>query len=121
MGGGGEGGGGKFANPHRDWWIADLGGHNFRCEPAWLPGEALRDPHLREVGLSVNRESGEDGPMTVLGPVVTVTPLAPGGGAGRSPHPAGPARERGPLSHARVLDPSACLAGPGGPVIPAPP
>ncbi len=107
----------KFATQHRDWWIADLAGHNFRCEPAWLPGEALRDPHLREVGLSVNRESGEDGPMTVLGPVVTVTPLAPGGGAGRSPHPAGPARERGPLSDVRVLDLSAYLAGPVGPLI----
>ncbi len=55
----------KFAARRRDWWIADLAGHNFRCEPAWRPGEALRDPHLREAGLSVDCESGEDGPMTV--------------------------------------------------------
>jgi crotonobetainyl-CoA:carnitine CoA-transferase CaiB-like acyl-CoA transferase len=108
---------GKFAARDRDWWIADLAGHNFRCEPAWRPGEALRDPHLREVGLSVDSESGQDGPMTVLGPVVTVTPFAPVGGTGRSPSPAGAARDRGPLSDVRVLDLSAYLAGPVGPLI----
>jgi len=107
----------KFGTRDRDWWIADLAGHNFRCEPAWRPGEALRDPHLREVGLSVDGESGEDGPMTRLGPVVTVTPLASGGGTGRSGNLAAPARERGPLSDVRVVDLSAYLAGPVGPLI----
>ena len=106
----------KFAAHDRDWWIADLAGRNFRCEPAWGPGEALRDPHLREVGLSVD-VSGEDEPMTVLGPVVTVTPVASSGATRRPSDPAGPARERGPLSDVRVLDLSAYLAGPVGPLI----
>jgi crotonobetainyl-CoA:carnitine CoA-transferase CaiB-like acyl-CoA transferase len=106
----------KFAAHDRDWWIADLAGHNFRCEPAWRPGEALRDPHLREAGLSVDLP-GEEGPATVLGPVVTVTPFASSGGTGRSPDLPIPARERGPLSDVRVLDLSAYLAGPVGPLI----
>src|SRR5260221_723098 len=40
-----------------------------------------------------------------------------GGGAGRSPHRAGRARERGPLSDVRALALSAYLAGPVGPLI----
>lgn len=107
----------RFATRERAWWLADLAGHNFRCEPAWLPGEALRDPHLREVGLSVDYQSAERGPMTVLGPVVTVTPFGSGGDDGRSPQPAGSARGSGPLSDVRVLDLSAYLAGPIGPLI----
>jgi crotonobetainyl-CoA:carnitine CoA-transferase CaiB-like acyl-CoA transferase len=106
----------KFAARERDWWIADLAGRNFRCEPAWRPGEALRDPHLREIGLSVDL-SGAGGPITVLGPVVTVTPVASSGAAGWPSGPAGQARERGPLSDVRVLDLSAYLAGPVGPLI----
>ena len=106
----------RFAARDRDWWIADLAGRNFRCEPVWCPGEALRDPHLREVGLSVD-VPGDGGPMTALGPVVTVTPVAPGGAIGQPSDPAGPARDRGPLSGVRVLDLSAYLAGPVGPLI----
>src|SRR5258708_12770919 len=73
-----EGGGrwaAKFAARDRDWWIKDLAGQNFCCEPVWRPGEALRDPHVRQTGLSVGHEDPECGKMTVLGPVVRVTPV----------------------------------------------
>jgi len=105
----------RFATRDREYWLADLAGHNFRCEPALRAGEALRDPQLREIGLSVLRESAEHEPMTVLGPVVSVTAVRSGGetpGADRQPAP-GPA----PLAGVRVLDLSAYLAGPVGPLV----
>lgn len=128
----------RFATHDRDYWLADLAGHNFRCEPAWRAGEALRHPHLRETGLSVTHESAEHGPMTVLGPVVTVTPASqpsPGGATPCTPRSgldghaspndversAKPSRTAssaiGPLAGVRVLDLSAYLAGPVGTLV----
>jgi crotonobetainyl-CoA:carnitine CoA-transferase CaiB-like acyl-CoA transferase len=95
----------RFATRERAYWLADLAGHNFRCEPALRPGEALRDEHVRQVGLAVDR-----GPLTVLGPVIGVKPS---GEAGFQPRPAA-----GPLlSGVRVLDLSAYLAGPIAPLV----
>jgi crotonobetainyl-CoA:carnitine CoA-transferase CaiB-like acyl-CoA transferase len=89
-----------FADHDRDWWVKDFAGQKFRCEPVLRPGEALRDPHVREIGLAVEQSS-----ITTLGPVVRVTPTGPGG-----PRPdAGTGRL---LSGVRVLDLSAYLAGP---------
>ena len=123
----------RFATRDRAFWLADLAGHNFRCEPALRAGQALRDPHLHEIGLSQPYHSPGRGSMTVLGPVVTVTPAASAAPAGRpgpspvqgldpvqSPDPvqsrdAGP--ESGPLAGVRVLDLAAFLAGPVGPLI----
>lgn len=109
-----------FATRDREWWIKDLAGHNFRCEPAWRPGEALRDPHLRETGLSVDHQDPELGPITVLGPVIRVRPA---GDAGRAARDAGrpevsqvPAGRR-LLDGVRVLDLSAYLAGPVAPLV----
>jgi crotonobetainyl-CoA:carnitine CoA-transferase CaiB-like acyl-CoA transferase len=107
----------RFATRDRASWLVDLAGHNFRCEPAWRPGEALRDQQLRETGLSVDYESAERGPMTVLGPPVTVTPSGPGGGDGRPPSQDGPAYGTPPLAGVRILDLSAYLAGPVGPLV----
>ncbi len=94
-----------FATRDRDWWLDDLAGHDFRCEPVWRAGEALRDAHVREVGLAV----AHDG-VTVLGPAITVTPVGE--------------RARGSADHAgrllegvRVLDLSAYLAGPITPLV----
>ncbi len=107
----------RFATRDRAWWLADLAGHNFRCEPALRAGEALRDPHLREIGLSLEHKS-ERGSMTVLGPVVTVTPTGPAGAGGPSSAPGGHAGpELGPLAGVRVLDLAAFLAGPVGPLV----
>lgn len=33
-----------FATRDRAWWLEDLAGRDFRCEPVLRPGEALRDP-----------------------------------------------------------------------------
>jgi crotonobetainyl-CoA:carnitine CoA-transferase CaiB-like acyl-CoA transferase len=108
----------RFATRDRAWWLADLAGHNFRCEPAWLPGEALGDPHVREVGLTVEHRSAERGPVTVLGPVVTVTPSGPGGPTpGHDVRDGHDAPGAGPLAGVRLLDLSAYLAGPVGTLV----
>ena len=58
-----------FVTRDRDWWLEDLAGHDFRCEPVWQPGRgACRDTHVREVGLAVTHDG-----VTVLGPAITVT------------------------------------------------
>jgi len=110
----------KFATRDRDWWIKDLAGQNFCCEPVWRPGEALRDPHVRQTGLSVGHEDPERGKMTVLGPVVRVTPVGerlpqagPAGPTGGDP-PSTPRAFHGArlLDGVRVLDLSAYGAGP---------
>ncbi|MGW1029454.1 CoA transferase [Streptomyces sp. NPDC002577] len=100
----------KFATRERDRWVEELAGRKFRCEPVWRPGEALRDPHVRETGLSVDHQDPERGAMTVLGPVVRVTP------AGDSTPQQGPQGAR-LLSGVRVLDLSAYLAGPVAPLV----
>jgi crotonobetainyl-CoA:carnitine CoA-transferase CaiB-like acyl-CoA transferase len=102
-----------FATRDRDWWVRDLAGHKFRCEPVLRPGEALRDPHVRETGLSVETEDADDagrGPITVLGPVIRVK------AAGDGHPPAGPEGAR-LLEGVRVLDLSAYLAGPVAPLV----
>jgi len=91
-----------FATRDRDHWMSHLGGHDFRCEPVLRPGEALLDPHVVELGLSVKHRDPAGGEITVLGPVAKVAP------AGRcAPKPGGRL-----LSGVRVLDLSAYLAGP---------
>ncbi|MCX4092909.1 CoA transferase [Nocardia sp. alder85J] len=99
-----------FATRDRDQWLESLAGQQFRCEPVWRPGEALRDGHVREIGLAVDRDDPELGPVTMLGPVLRVQPA----GAG-APRP-GAAGTR-LLSDVRVLDLSAYLAGPVAPLI----
>jgi crotonobetainyl-CoA:carnitine CoA-transferase CaiB-like acyl-CoA transferase len=107
----------RFATRDRAWWLADLAGHNFRSEPALRAGEALRDTHLREMGLSLQHESAERGSMTVLGPVVTVTPAGHGGRSSGAGERTGQARASAPLAGVRVLDLAAFLAGPVGPLV----
>jgi crotonobetainyl-CoA:carnitine CoA-transferase CaiB-like acyl-CoA transferase len=98
----------KFATRDRSWWLDELAGHDFRCEPVLRPGEALLDPHVREVGLAIDHHDPERGPIIVLGPGVHVTPTGPSSSAA-----SGAAHARGPLLRGvRVLDLSAYLAGP---------
>lgn len=102
-----------FAAHGRDWWIADLAGQNFRCEPVWRPGEALRDPHVVQAGLSVRHhdpEASQLGPITVLGPVIRVTPAGDG-------EPEAGHRDARLLEGVHVLDLSAFLAGPIAPLV----
>jgi crotonobetainyl-CoA:carnitine CoA-transferase CaiB-like acyl-CoA transferase len=101
-----------FATRDRDWWVKDLAGQKFRCEPVWRAGEALADPHVRETGLSVDTHDSERGVITLLGPAIRVTP-AGAGGSGPGPG-AEPVRL---LQDVRVLDLSAYLAGPITPLI----
>jgi crotonobetainyl-CoA:carnitine CoA-transferase CaiB-like acyl-CoA transferase len=94
-----------FATRDRDHWLADLAGHDFRCEPVWWPGEALRDAHVREVGLAIERDGA-----TLVGPAVRVTRVGEGT---RSPAD-GSTRL---LDGVRVVDLSAYLAGPITPLV----
>ena len=100
----------RFATRDRSWWLENLAGRNFRCEPALRPAEAFTDPHVRQVGLATDFEDPEGGRLTALGPVVEV---APRGQGGKKPPPAS-----GPLlTGVRVLDLSAYLAGPVMPLV----
>jgi crotonobetainyl-CoA:carnitine CoA-transferase CaiB-like acyl-CoA transferase len=122
-----------FATRDRDWWVSDLAGQKFRCEPVLRPGEALRDPHVRQVGLAV-----DEGGCTFLGPAVRVAGQVvgePGTATRGSPTTPDNSNERGSASNkrgsanasagagaallggVRVLDLSAYLAGPVTPLI----
>jgi crotonobetainyl-CoA:carnitine CoA-transferase CaiB-like acyl-CoA transferase len=99
----------KFATRDRAYWLESMAGNAFRVEPVLRPGEVLRDEHVREIGLSVEYDDPERGPITVLGPVGRVDPVADAGGASAD----------GVTGHAprlldgiKVLDLSAFLAGP---------
>ncbi|OHV39141.1 MULTISPECIES: CoA transferase [Pseudofrankia] len=114
-----------FATRPRAAWLADLAGHNFRCEPVLRPGEALLDDHVRSTGLAVGHDDPDRGRITVLGPIARVIPTGQAGPPSTA-GPAGPARAAGApapggageagagrlLSGVRVLDLSAYLAGP---------
>ncbi|CAI7978150.1 L-carnitine dehydratase/bile acid-inducible protein F [Frankia sp. Hr75.2] len=124
-----------FATRDRSWWLRDLAGANFRCEPVLRPGEALLDPHVRQIGLSVERDDPDRGTITALGPVGRVKPWgtastpgtasAPGAaltpsaqtGAGAAGGPSRPDPGARLLTGVRVLDVSAYLAGPIAPLI----
>jgi len=102
-----------FAREERDWWVAHLAGRKFRCEPVWRPGEALRDPHVREAGLAA-----DDGDCTFLGAPVRVTPAARDESVPDNSNKRGSAgRGATLLRGVRVLDLSAYLAGPVTPLI----
>lgn len=94
----------QFATHDRSWWMSELAGHAFRCEPVLRPGEALLDGHVREVGLSIG-----SGGIKRVGPVARVTPV---GDAGVPPAPGGRL-----LTGVKVLDLAAYLAGPITPLI----
>jgi crotonobetainyl-CoA:carnitine CoA-transferase CaiB-like acyl-CoA transferase len=99
----------RFATRDRSWWLEDLAGHDFRCEPVWRPADALLDAHVREVGLGLEYEDPDRGNLTVLGPVSQVVPAGgPGAARGRAATDAAPRL----LAGVRVLDLSAYLAGP---------
>lgn len=99
----------RFAEHDRDWWVRDLAGAKFRCEPVLRAGEALRDPHVRAVGLAADHDDPDRGPITTLGPAIRVTAAGDG-----KPRRAGAGRL---LTGVRVLDLSAYLAGPVTPLV----
>ena len=61
-----------LAHHDRSWWLRELRRPRFRCEPVLLAGEALRDEHVRHIGLSIDYEDPERGTITGLGPIAAV-------------------------------------------------
>jgi crotonobetainyl-CoA:carnitine CoA-transferase CaiB-like acyl-CoA transferase len=108
----------RFATRDRATWLSELAGQPFRVEPVLRPGEALLDDHVRRTGLARTAERPGGGTLTVLGPVIRVTPAGPPA-APPDPSPVtAPVTAPGPLlSGVRVLDLSAYLAGPVAPQI----
>ncbi len=105
--------GARFATRDRAWWLDDLAGQSFRVEPVLRPGEALLDPHVRALGLAVDRDDPTHGTVTVVGPLIGVR-SAGGETSGRLARtPAATPL----LSDVRVLDLSAFLAGPIAPLV----
>ncbi|MBL7519181.1 CoA transferase, partial [Frankia sp. CNm7] len=105
-----------FALLPRDVWIERLRRAGVACEPVLGPGEALRDPHLTEIGLAVARDRD-----VMLGSPITVGPLPepaapPGTQAETWVPPDVPAVDAdgaaAPLRGVRVADFSAFVAGP---------
>lgn len=106
----------RFATRDRAWWVQNLAGYDFRCEPVFRPGEVLRDRHVREIGLSVSHDDADWGMITALGPVCRVSRVhqqGPGGG-NDSRRESAPSSEESArlLSGVHVLDLSAYGAGP---------
>jgi crotonobetainyl-CoA:carnitine CoA-transferase CaiB-like acyl-CoA transferase len=101
----------KFATRDRDAWLTDFAGQSFRVEPVLRPGEVLLDPHVRELGLAIDRPDPAHGSVTTVGPLIGVAPAGPGAG----PRPGDPAARL--LSDVKVLDLSAFLAGPITPLV----
>ncbi len=98
-----------FAREPRDVWIARLRAAGIACEPVLTPGDALREPHLAEIGLAVARtDRGHDD--VVVGAPITVRPLD----ARAAPARAWSRPDTGAalLDGVRVLDFSAFVAGP---------
>jgi crotonobetainyl-CoA:carnitine CoA-transferase CaiB-like acyl-CoA transferase len=95
-----------FGTKDRKGWLEHLAGHRFRVEPAAWPGEVLLDPHVREVGLSLDIDAPGWGPITVPGPFATIR-RTDGNRAPVSVEGVQPL-----LTDVRVLDLSAYLAGP---------
>jgi crotonobetainyl-CoA:carnitine CoA-transferase CaiB-like acyl-CoA transferase len=98
-----------FPKKPRAEWIELIRAAGVACEPVLRPGGALRDPHLREVGLAETRSrDGHDDVM--LGAPVLITDLDDAGPPA-APIPAAPAGP-GLLDGLRVVDFSAFVAGP---------
>jgi crotonobetainyl-CoA:carnitine CoA-transferase CaiB-like acyl-CoA transferase len=100
-----------FEAEPRDVWIKRLRNVGVPCEPVLAPGEALSDPHLSQIGLSVSHDHGGHHDRMVASPI-TVEALQVG-----DPAPVKLARDnRSPrdqvLQGWRVLDFSAFVAGP---------
>ena len=118
----------QFATRDQAWWMERFAGKSFSCEPVLRPGEVLRDPHLRAVGLRVDYDDPVFGSSSAAGPVGEISSIAPSwASTSASGSPADracgrPAERPGtspaerlslsPLSGVRVLDLSAYLAGP---------
>jgi crotonobetainyl-CoA:carnitine CoA-transferase CaiB-like acyl-CoA transferase len=90
-----------FATRPRAEWVERIRAAGVACEEVLGPGEALREPHLAEIGLAV-----ADGEEVVAGVPIHVEPVA--SAADRRPAPPGPRL----LEGVKVADFSAFVAGP---------
>jgi crotonobetainyl-CoA:carnitine CoA-transferase CaiB-like acyl-CoA transferase len=59
-----------FEAEPRDVWITRLRNVGVPCEPVLAPGEALSDPHLSQIGLSVSDDRGGHHDRMVASPII---------------------------------------------------
>jgi crotonobetainyl-CoA:carnitine CoA-transferase CaiB-like acyl-CoA transferase len=103
-----------FARQPRDVWIEQLRAAGVPCEPVLLPGDALADAHLAEIGLALSRVDDGHRDVVVAAPIsVHPSVLASQTPPGRSVSDA-KTSGGGLLRGVRVLDFSAFVAGPLG-------
>jgi len=104
-----------FARRPRSAWIEQLRDAGVPCEPVLLPGDALSDPHLAEIGLAVTRADDGRRDVMVAAPIsVTPSVLASQNADIAALSDAKTGGERSLLEGVRVLDFSAFVAGPLG-------
>ncbi|MET0287082.1 MAG: CoA transferase [Polyangiales bacterium] len=92
----------RFAEQPRAYWMERLRAAGVACEPVLAPGDVLSDPHLKAIGLAIER----DRDTLVASPIAVEPGQTAGGDASYSPGSL--------LSGVRVLDFSAFVAGPLG-------
>jgi crotonobetainyl-CoA:carnitine CoA-transferase CaiB-like acyl-CoA transferase len=100
-----------FAAEPRDVWIQRLRQVGVPCEPVLGPGEALSDPHLTQIGLSVSHDHAGHHDRTVASPIFVET-LEVGDATPVEPGPDHSRHRDQVLQGVRVLDFSAFVAGP---------
>jgi len=102
----------SFAQQPRDHWMSLLRAAGVACEPVLAPGDVLSDPHLRAIGLAIERDAGGARDVMV-GSTVSVQPVQVATPSDRVRAPQDSAGS-GLLAGVRVLDFSAFVAGPLG-------
>jgi crotonobetainyl-CoA:carnitine CoA-transferase CaiB-like acyl-CoA transferase len=101
----------RFRLERREVWVDRLRSLGVACEPVLDEGEALRDEHLRQVGLAISGQDPGGTTLTYVGAPVEVMPRPGSAGLG-SPRQAPEPACGQPLAGVRVLDLSAFVAGP---------
>jgi crotonobetainyl-CoA:carnitine CoA-transferase CaiB-like acyl-CoA transferase len=101
----------SFKLESRAAWVDRLRPLGVACEPVLAEGEALREEHLRHIGLALSEPDTAGASLTFIGSPIEVTSRSNHTNPGHTRHAPDPAAGQ-PLAGVRVLDLSAFVAGP---------